>query len=147
MVNQQELEYAGARFDDVWRLSVHDHAVGARRRARRLQLRHLLYLDDAYAAGAVDTEAGVIAVVGKLDAVLEGRLKDCLAFFDRQFPSVDGDLDRVHSLSNSSVFREGNLACQRTKMAGAASSSFTLTPRTGLVTEMRRVVTCSSTEI
>ena len=97
MVDQQELEHAGARLDDVGRLRVDDHAVGAGRRARRLQLRHLLDLDDADAAGAVDAEAGVIAVVGKLDAVFDGRLKDRLAFFDRQFPPVDRDLDRVHS--------------------------------------------------
>ena len=83
MVDQQELEHPGARLDDVGRLRVHDHAVGAYRRARRLQLRHLLDLDDADAARTVDAEAGVIAVVGKLDAVLDGRLEDRLAFFDR----------------------------------------------------------------
>ena len=58
MVDQQELEHAGARLHDIRRLRVHDHAVGARRRARRLQLRHLLDLDDADAAGPVDAEAG-----------------------------------------------------------------------------------------
>ena len=97
MIDQQKLEHAGARFDDVGRLRVHDHAVGAHRRARRLQLRHFFDLDDADAAGPVDAEAGVIAVVGKLDAVFDGRLKDRLAFFDREFPPVDGDLDRIHS--------------------------------------------------
>ena len=71
------------------------------RRARRLQLRHFLDLDDADAAGAVDAEAGVIAVVGKLDAVLDGRLKDGFTLFDVEFPPVDRNLDRVHAQFNS----------------------------------------------
>jgi len=98
MIDQEELEHPRARLDHVGGLRVHHHAIGAGCRARRLQLRHLLDLDDADAARAVDAEAGVIAIVGKLDAVLESRLKDCLAFFDRQFAAVNRDLDRIHSL-------------------------------------------------
>ena len=97
MVDQQELEYTGARFHDIRCLGVDDHAVSADSRARRLQLGHLLDLDDADPAGPVDAEAGMVAVVRKLDAVLDGGLKDRLALLDREFPPVDSDLDRVHS--------------------------------------------------
>ncbi len=83
MVDQQELEHAGARLDHVGRLRRHDHALGDRRRAGRLQLRHLLDLDDADAAGAVDAEAGVIAVVRDLDAALDRGLQDRSASWAR----------------------------------------------------------------
>ena len=83
MVDEQELEHAGARFDDVGRLRHDAHPVGAHRRARRLQLRHLLDLDDADAAGAVDAERGVVAVIRNGEPVLDGRLQDRLALCRR----------------------------------------------------------------
>ena len=64
VVDEQELEDAGSRLRRLRIARRHDHAVGADRRARGLQLRHLLDLDDADAAGAVDGQAGMKAVVG-----------------------------------------------------------------------------------
>jgi hypothetical protein len=77
MVDQRELEDAGARLDDVRRAWNH-HAVGAPS-TRRLQLRHLFDLDDADAARAV-VDPGVITVVGHGDAVLDRGLQDGFAF-------------------------------------------------------------------
>ena len=82
-MSEQELEHARARRLDLGRVGRDDHALGADRRARRLQLRHLLDLDDADAAGAVDAEAGVIAVVGDRAAVLVRGLEHGLALLDR----------------------------------------------------------------
>ena len=50
MVDQQELEHSGPRFDHVGRARADNHPLGADGRARRLQFRHLLDLDDADAA-------------------------------------------------------------------------------------------------
>ena len=75
---------------------LHDHAVGADRRARRLQLRHLLDLDDADAAGAVDADAGVVAVVGHRDAALDRGLQDGLALLDGHRAAVDRQRHGFH---------------------------------------------------
>ena len=104
VIDQQELEHAGARVDDVRASAVHDdHAFGDRRRARRLQLRHLLDLDDADAARAVDAEARVIAVVGNPDAGLDGRLEDGPALFGRDGLPVDRQRNGVHKPINSYI--------------------------------------------
>jgi hypothetical protein len=63
VVDQQELEHPRARGDNLRRAGAHDHPFGADCRTRRLQLRHLLDFDDADAAGAVDADTGVVAVV------------------------------------------------------------------------------------
>ena len=76
VVDQQELEHAGAGLHHFGVARVHDHAVGAGRRARRLQLGHLLDLDHAHTARAIDAETGVIAVVGDRDAGFDGRLQN-----------------------------------------------------------------------
>src|SRR5262249_48780920 len=47
MVQEQELEHAGARLNHVRRIGRHHHPLGAGGGARRLQLRHLFDLDDA----------------------------------------------------------------------------------------------------
>ena len=104
VIDQEELEHAGARLDDLGRPRAHHHALGAHRRARRLQLRHLLDLDDADAAGAVDADAGVIAVIRDGDAVFDGRLQDGLAFFDRDRPAVYRERDGFHRQSIISRF-------------------------------------------
>ena len=100
VIDQQELEHAGARLHDVRRLRRHDHALGARRRARRLQLRHLLDLDDADAAGAVDAEPGVVAVIGNRRCRFDRGLQDGLALLDRDLPAIDGQRDGFHKLSD-----------------------------------------------
>ena len=53
-----------------------------RRRARRLQLRHLLDLHQADAARRVDAQTGVVAVVRDLDAGFDGRLQHRRALRD-----------------------------------------------------------------
>src|SRR4029077_695694 len=96
VVDEQEFEDAGARLDDFLRPGGHHHAVGAHGRARRLQLRHLLDLDDADAAGAVDADTRVIAVVGDLDPALDGGLQDGLAFGDGYLPAVNRQRHGLH---------------------------------------------------
>ena len=63
VVDEEELEHARARLDDVGRLRVDHHAFRDGRRTRGLQLRHLVDLDDADAAGTVDPQPRVIAVI------------------------------------------------------------------------------------
>src|SRR6185295_14029735 len=88
VVDQQELEHAGARLDDVGRPSGHHHAFRADRRTGGLQLRHLLDLDDADAARAVDADARVVTVIGHFDPGFDGGLEDRLPFLDGQRPAV-----------------------------------------------------------
>src|SRR6185295_7911845 len=71
MVDEQELEDSGASLHDLGRLRRDDHAVRADGRARRLQLRHLLDFHDADAAGAVDPDARVIAVIRNGNAAFD----------------------------------------------------------------------------
>ena len=96
MIQKKELEHARARLLDLRRVGRDDHPVGADRRARGLQLRHLLDADDADAAGAVNAKARVIAVVGDRAAVLVGRLEDGLALLDRDLLAVYRQRDGVH---------------------------------------------------
>ena len=96
VIDEQELEDTRARVNDIRGLGVHHHALGDRRRARGLQLRHLLDLHDADAAGPVDSEARVVAVVGNPDAGLDGRLEDGPALFGRDGLPVDRQRNGVH---------------------------------------------------
>ena len=96
VVDQQQLEHAGARRHDIGRACGDDHAVAADRGARRLQLRHLLDFDDADTARAVDADARVIAVVRNLDAALDGGLQHRPAFLNFDRPAVDCQRDGVH---------------------------------------------------
>ena len=93
VIDQQEFEHALAAVDRLGILRVHHHALGHRRRARRLQLRHLLDLHQADAARRVDAEAGVVAVIGDLDAGLDGRLQNGGAFRHGKLPAIDGQRD------------------------------------------------------
>ncbi len=96
VVDQQELEHRRAGLDDFRRPRIHHHPVGADRRARGLQLRHLLDADDADAARAFDAERGVVAVVRDVDAGLEGRLQHGLALLDGQGMPVYRQRHGVH---------------------------------------------------
>ena len=96
VIDQQELEDAGAGFDDVWRLRGDDHAVGHRRRTGRLQLRHLLDLDDADAARPVDAEARMVAVIGDLDAALDGGLQHRCALGNGDGAPIYRQRDGIH---------------------------------------------------
>ena len=139
MVDQQELEHAGARRGHLVGPRVDDHAFGADRRARRLQLRHLLDLHDADAAGAVDADAGVVAVVRDGDAALDGRLQDGLAFFDRDRPAVDRQRDGFHSRS---------IITQReTLVVGSAGSSVTIAVMTEITGPARMPDALGMTQI
>ncbi len=79
--------------------------VGDRRRAGGLQLRHLLDLHDADAAGAVDPQTGVVTVIGNLDVRLDGGLKNGFALFDRDLAAVDRQRDGVHKPNNHNADR------------------------------------------
>jgi hypothetical protein len=74
------------------------HPLGGHGRAGRLQLRHLLDLDDADAAGSIDADAGVITVVGNRDARLDGGLEDGSALVDGNLAAVDRQRDGFHKL-------------------------------------------------
>src|SRR5262249_23608040 len=84
--------------DDVRRICDDHHAVGADCRARRLQLRHLLDLDDADTARSVDAEAWVVAVVRHLVAVLDCGFEHGLALLDCDLASVYRQRDGFHTL-------------------------------------------------
>src|SRR5262249_1656451 len=71
---------------------------GAHGRTRGLQLRHFLDLDDADPTGTVDADAGVVAVVGHRDAVLDRGLKDGLAFLNSDLTTIDRQRDGFHPL-------------------------------------------------
>jgi hypothetical protein len=105
MVDEEELEDACAGLDDLGGLGVDDHAVGADRRAGGLQLRHLLHLDDADAARSVNTEGGVIAVVGDLNAVLDRRLQNGRASFDGDRLPINGQRHLIHRIDQSMIAR------------------------------------------
>ena len=96
VVQQQELEHAGAGVLDLLGRRVHDHPVRRRDRARHLELRHLLDLHQADAAGPVHAQRGVIAVVRDLGARLDGGLEDRTALGDRHLAAVDRERDCVH---------------------------------------------------
>jgi hypothetical protein len=96
VIDQQELEHALAAFDGFRILRVHHHAFGRRRRARRLQLGHLVDLDQADAARRVDAQAGVVAVIRDLDAGFDGGLQNRGALADGELPTVDGQRDGFH---------------------------------------------------
>ena len=98
VVDEQKFEDAGPRRDDIVAPRRHDHPVRADRRTRRLQFRHLLNLDDADAAGTVDADAGVIAVVRHRHAALDGGLEDGLAFLDGDLTTVDRQRDGIHNM-------------------------------------------------
>ena len=68
VVAEQQLQRGLARLRDLGRLGRDDHALGDRRGAGGLQLRHLLDAHDAHAAGGLQREAGVVAEGGNLDA-------------------------------------------------------------------------------
>ncbi len=97
MVDEEELEHPRARLDDVRGPRRYDHAVGAGRRARRLQLRHLLDLHDADAARSVDADAGVIAVIRDGDPALDRGLQNGLALLDGDLAAVYRQRDGIHS--------------------------------------------------
>ena len=96
MVDQQELEHARARRHDVGRIRMHHHPLGAHRRARRLQLAHLLDLDETDATGAVDAEARVVAVIRNFVAVLDRGLKQGGALLNRDRLAIYRERNGVH---------------------------------------------------
>src|SRR6185312_1091077 len=99
VIDEQELEDAGARGLHLRRARRDHHAVGADGRTGRLQLRHLLDLDDADAAGAVDANARVIAVVGDRNSAFDRGLKDRLALLNGHLLAVDRQRHSVHKNS------------------------------------------------
>ena len=96
MVDEQQLHHAFARAAHGIALRAHDHAFGHGRVAGDLELGHALDLDLTQAAGAVDRELRVPAVVRDLDAVHQQadvveRLQERPAGGDLDLDVVDGD--------------------------------------------------------
>jgi hypothetical protein len=96
VIDQQELEDAGAPFHRLGVCRVDDHAIGDRRRARRLQLRHLFDLDQADAARRIDTQPRVIAVIRDLDAGFDRGLQDRCSLGHRDRTAIDGQRHVIH---------------------------------------------------
>jgi hypothetical protein len=75
-------------------LRVHDHAVADRGRARRLQLRDALDLDEAHAAGADRlAELGLVTEDGDLDVAVLGAVDQHQTFGRGDFAPVDRERD------------------------------------------------------
>ena len=68
MVAQQQLQRGLARLDDLRRIGEEDLAFRDLRRARRLQLRHLLLAHHAHAASCLQRESRIVAERRNLDA-------------------------------------------------------------------------------
>jgi len=96
VVDEQELEHVADRLADAVVVGPDHHAVAHRRAARDLQLRDALDLHQAHPAVARDRQAGMVAVVGDVNAVVKGGLQDRLAGYGLDGASVDGDGDLVH---------------------------------------------------
>ncbi len=113
VVDEEELEHARARLDDVGRLRVNHHAFRDGRRTRGLQLRHLVDLDDADAAGTVYPQPRVIAVIGDFDAGLDGRLEDGPALLGLDGLAVNRQRNGVHKQSILYLFAMHDFRCKR----------------------------------
>ena len=85
MIAEQQFQHRLARLPDFVGLGGDDHALGDRRGARGLQLRHLLDFHQAHAAGALQGQTGVVAERRHLDA-------RALAGFDQQRARGRGEL-------------------------------------------------------
>ena len=81
MIGQQELEHPLARLLHHFRIGVDHHAFGHRQRAADLQLRSLLHLHQAHAAGGLQRVAFVIAERRNLDAVLPRQPRSAACLF------------------------------------------------------------------
>ena len=76
MVAQQQFQHRLARLLDLVAVGGDDHALADHRRARGLQLGHLLDLHQAHAASALQREVGVIAERRHFDAHGLARLNE-----------------------------------------------------------------------
>src|SRR6185503_20476187 len=124
-------------------------------RTRRLQLGHLLDLDDADAARSVDADAGVITIIRNGNAALDGGLQNRLAFLDGNLAAIDGQRDSVHRYQE---YIEWGAGCAGTaggrgrgryfvNSASVPSSLLISTPCSAPASGTRRSVTCSVTAI
>ena len=96
VVDEQELDDRVLGVLDAIRGRVHDHAVADRGRARRLELRDALDLDQAHAAGADGlAELGLVTEVGDLDVAVLGGVDEHRALGRADLPAVDLERDPV----------------------------------------------------
>ena len=93
VVRQDEFEDGLVRFVDDGRGRADDHALGHRRAAGGLQLRHLLDLDEAHAAVGVRREFRVVTEMRDHHADLTRRFNDERALRDRDGLPVDRQPD------------------------------------------------------
>ncbi len=96
VVDQQELEHRPLRVGCALVARVHLHAVGRGHRARGLQLRHSLDLDEAHPARADrGAETGLVTEDRDLDAVRSRREDERRALRHDDLSSVDLEADGV----------------------------------------------------
>ena len=94
VVDEQELDDRALGVVHAVGLGVDDHAVLDRRRARRLQLRDALDLDQAHAAGADRlAELGLVTEDGDLDVAVLGGVDQHRVLRRGHLPAVDRERD------------------------------------------------------
>ena len=97
VVDEQELDHRALRLVHALRLRVDDHAVLDRRRARGLQLRDALDLDQAHAARADRlAELGLVTEDRDLDVAVLGRVDQHRVAGRLDLEAVDGEGHHLH---------------------------------------------------
>ncbi len=96
VIDEQELDHRALGLVHALRLRVDDHPVADRRRARRLQLRDALDLDQAHAAGADGlAEFGVVTEDRDLDVAVLGAVDQHHALGRLHFTPIERERDRL----------------------------------------------------
>ena len=92
MVEKQKFHRVADRLVNALRGRADFHAFGNWSRAGRHQLRKAFRLNEAHPATAFDTDVGVVAIAGNLDAHVVRHLDDRFAFFSLVCLSVNREL-------------------------------------------------------
>ena len=96
MVPKQQFNHRLARLVDLRRIGGDDHALTDHRGAGSLQLGHLLDLDQAHAAGALQRQARVITEGGHLNAYILTRFNQQRTRRCRDLLAVNRDVHIWH---------------------------------------------------
>src|SRR5438105_3226779 len=101
VVGEQELEHAVLSGDDVWRVGVDDHVGSDGCGTGGLQAGQFLDLHQAHAAGADGLQPGLVAEDRDLEPDQLGGPDEQHALRRGQLLAVDGETQRVRSLSHT----------------------------------------------
>ena len=129
MVGQQKFQHALAGLLHHFRFRMHHHAFGNRQRAADLQLRSLLDLDQAHAAGSLKRQAFVITEGRNFDSVLPRRFDQQSAFFSRKLTAVHREFDHFRhccytaTRSRARRFSKSSANFSTMEMVGIAAAS------------------------